>query len=471
MKKYDLSVIGSGMGGSMIASLNKHKDTVIFEKDKNLGGCASTFKRYGSYFNSGATTFVGYEENHPVKEIFDKAEFIPDIQKSDIAIRVLVKNKILDRTKDFDCFIEQIDKCFPNKNNRKFWQTIKDLDERFWKLDSLYYSKYSLNSYLKSFNTVLDLMLTFRTYTVKSAKSFIKECLGDISQEYQDFIDSQLLITLQTTSKDISVLSLALGLSYPFHDVFYVNGGMGTLFDGLLKGVELKRKEQILKIIKENSYFRLISNKDEYLSKNIVLNSSIFDCAELFDDKKIKNYYKSFDFSDQSAFVINFNLKTNQELLHHYQIILDKELPNSISKSFFISVSSKDDLKMSKNGYSITISTHTKALFWEVLDKDEYIKQKELTQEFIVNSFLKHFDTIKKEDIINLSSATAKTFKRYINRTNCGGRAITLKNMLQTPTCNTPFKGLYNIGDTIFAGQGWPGVAIGVKVLDKELNG
>ena len=63
-----------------------------------------------------------------------------------------------------------------------------------------------------------------------------------------------------------------------------------------------------------------------------------------------------------------------------------------------------------------------------------------------------------------------KIFTYYINRYNCGAKAINFKNILQLPSCNTPFKGLYNIGDTIFAGQGWPGVALGVEVLNKELN-
>ena len=44
MKKIDLSVIGSGIGGSLISILNKDKDLILFEKDKNLGGTASTFK-------------------------------------------------------------------------------------------------------------------------------------------------------------------------------------------------------------------------------------------------------------------------------------------------------------------------------------------------------------------------------------------------------------------------------------------
>ena len=97
MKTYDIAVIGSGMGGSMIASLNKKKNIVVFEKDKNLGGCASTFKKLGKYYNVGATTFAGYEEGHFVKEIFDTAECTPSLQESKIAIRIMQNNTIIDR--------------------------------------------------------------------------------------------------------------------------------------------------------------------------------------------------------------------------------------------------------------------------------------------------------------------------------------------------------------------------------------
>ena len=39
-------------------------------------------------------------------------------------------------------------------------------------------------------------------------------------------------------------------------------------------------------------------------------------------------------------------------------------------------------------------------------------------------------------------------------------------------SCRTPLNGLYQVGDTVFPGQGWPGVATGVlnllKVLEKD---
>ncbi|WP_152021025.1 phytoene desaturase family protein [Aliarcobacter butzleri] len=469
MQKIDLTVVGSGIGGSLISILNKDKNLVLFEKDKNLGGTASTFKRFGNYFNSGATTFVGYEDNHIIKEIFDSADFIPDLKKSSYAYRTIINGKSIDRITDFEEFIESLNSVFYHKNNRYFWQTLKDIDERFWKLKDIYFAKYSLNSYLKSLKTIDILFKEYKFLLFKSAKSFIKEVLGDISKEYQDFIDAQLQITLQSTSKDIPLLSFAIALSYPFHKIFYANGGMGKLFDDMLKDINVKKNEQIIQIKKENNFYRLISSKDEYLTSKLVLNMPVFECKNLFLDKDLQNYYKKFEFYDQSAFVIYLKIDSKKEFLNHYQIILKDNIPNAVSKSFFVSFSHKDDEKLSKNGYSVTISCHTKALFWNELSKEEYEKNKEFTKNFILDELLKNIPDIKKEDIKIEFCATSKTFKRYINRFNCGATPLNLKNIFKIPSSLTPFKNLYNIGDSVFAGQGWPGVALGVKVLNSNL--
>jgi len=469
VQKIDLTVIGSGIGGSLISILNKNKNLVLFEKDKNLGGTASTFKRFGNYFNNGATTFVGYEDNHIIKEIFDSADFIPDLKKSSYAYRTIINGKSIDRKTDFEEFIESLNSIFYHKNNRYFWQTLKDIDERFWNLKDIYFAKYSLNSYLKSLKTIDILFKEYKFLLFKSAKSFIKEVLGNISKEYQDFIDAQLQITLQSTSKDIPLLSFAIALSYPFHKIFYANGGMGKLFDDMLKDINVKKNEQIIQIKKENNFYRLISSKDEYLTSKLVLNIPVFECKNLFLDKDLQNYYKKFEFYDQSAFVIYLKIDSKKEFLNHYQIILKESIPNAVSKSFFVSFSHKDDEKLSKNGYSVTISCHTKALFWNELSKEEYEKNKEFTKNFILDELLKNIPDIKKEDIKIEFCATSKTFKRYINRFNCGATPLNLKNIFKIPSSLTPFKNLYNIGDSVFAGQGWPGVALGVKVLNSNL--
>ena len=291
MKNLDLAVVGSGIGGSLISALNIDKNTILFEKDKNLGGCASTFKRYGNYYNTGATTLVGYEDGHILKKQFDTIGLKPNITKSDIAIRVIQNGKSINRVKDFDTFIENIDEVYPNKNNKKFWLKIKNIDEKFWRLKKIYYAKYSLKKYLKTASFISELFSTFGFDILKSANSFIKEVLGDISSEYKNFIDSQLLITVQTTSNDISLLSLALGLSYPFHDVFYVNGGMGSIIEDIVKDIEVKKNEEIKRVLKDGKDWIVESSKDIYKTKQLVLNSSIYQSKNLFEDENIKRYY------------------------------------------------------------------------------------------------------------------------------------------------------------------------------------
>ncbi len=471
MRNFDMAVVGSGIGGSLTAALNKEKDIVLFEKDKNLGGCASTFKRFGNYYNTGATTLVGYEDNHILKKQFDTIGVNPDIVKSDIAIRVVQNNKTLDRVKDFEYFLDQIEDIYPNKNNRVFWSKIKDIDKMFWDLHKVYYGKYSLKNYIKTSSFIIELFSVFGFELLKSADAFIKTNLGDIEKEYKDFIDAQLLITVQTTSENISLLSLALGLSYPFHDVFYVNGGMGALIEEIVKGIEVKRKEEIKKVIKDNKYWIIESDINSYKTRQLILNSSIYQSSSLFEDNKIKSYYDSFSFSDQSAFVVYMTVSSAEKFLGHYQFIYDKFLPNCISNSFFVSFSAKSDKKLSKYGYSVTISTHTKANYWKDIPSSKYEEEKEKTMQFIVTKFLEYFNSINQEDIIQCFSAASITFNRYINRYNCGGKAIGFQNITQLPSCNTPFEGLYNVGDTVFAGQGWPGVALGVEVLQRHLNG
>lgn len=465
---YEMAIVGSGIGGSLFASQYKNKNIIVFEKDTNLGGCAQTFKHQGYSFNGGATTFAGYEDKHIVKELFRHGNIEPNIKKMDIAFRVIQGDTIIDRSSDFEQFLSSVEQAYPNKNNRKFWTTIRSIDEKFWTIKDIYFAKHTIGNYIKTLKTSGTFFSKFGFDLFKSADVFIKEQLGSISSEYRDFLEATLMITVQQKTQDLPLLFFALGLSYPFHTLYYPIGGMGKIIESLLDGIDVHTKEGVTKIEKEDEIFLIHTKKSIYKAKKVILNSTLFDSQKIFVDKKIKRYYQQFMLYDQSAFVVYIKLKQKKEYLHHYQIILKESIPNCISNSYFISLSDKDDPIMSKDGLSVTISTHTKVSFWKNLSKTDYDREKQKTLTYIKNSFLEHLQL--NEDAIEICfGATPNTYNRYINRSNCGGVSSSFSTILFNSGVATPFKNLYQVGDTTMGAQGWPGVALGVDMLKRMI--
>lgn len=470
---HDIAVVGSGMGGALTAALEaRDKDVILFEKEPHLGGCASTFKRGRYHYNTGATTFAGYEEGMILKSMLDQIGCKPNLLPSSPAIRVIQGENIIDRVQDFEAFLKNLEAIHPHPGNRAFWSLVYDLDKRFWEVGSFTYLKHSHTGRMQTLKSIYTIYTTFGKYLYQNARSVINHFLPNISEAYLDFIDACLLITLQAKSHEVSFVSAAIGLAYPFHPLYYPVGGMGAIFESILQDFEnLHRSEQIQKIERHRDHFILHSDKSTYQSQTLVLNMPVFNAATLFDDPKIVRYYKGFKEVGKGAFVLYLKIDSDIDFHHHYQVILEETIPHTISKSFFISFSDPSDDTLSKDGYSVTISTHTDITAWQGLDKEAYTQKKENLQSYLITMFLEHFPALNRHQITKAFSATPNTFDRYILRKNAGGIALTPLNFLHYASCDTPVKNLYNVGDTIFPGQGWPGVAMGVQILQKVLHG
>ena len=124
---------------------------------------------------------------------------------------------------------------------------------------------------------------------------------------------------------------------------------------------------------------------------------------------------------------------------------------------------------MSKDGLSVTISCHTTVSFWKRLSKSAYEEEKKKTVEFIKQSFIQHLH-INQNDIDFYFGATPNTYNHYIARENCGGISSSFANIMYNSGVATPFTNLYQIGDTVLGAQGWPGVALGVDMLERMIQ-
>ena len=113
---------------------------------------------------------------------------------------------------------------------------------------------------------------------------------------------------------------------------------------------------------------------------------------------------------------------------------------------------------------SVTISVHTQTHLWE---NDQKLEQKMELEDIIKRIVCEHFG-LEESTILNAFSATPQTFKRYINRSTVGGIPMRQENLIyRIPSNDSPIKGLSHVGDTTFAAQGWIGVMLGVRNLEK----
>ena len=465
----EYAVVGSGIGGSSIAAYLDAKgyETVLFEKEPYLGGCSSTFRHGGYLYNTGATTLAGYEEGHIVKSMFDKIGFTPELMVTDPSIVIIQNGKITPRFSDLEDFLVVLEQNYPHPKNREFWTLVHRLGKEFYALHGHYYSNRSLWSKLISLTSFLPLLVKFQRFLRTNAYDFINDFYGDISEEYQKFLEAQILIVAQAHSKEINFFTAALSLGYTFNETHYVPGGFGRLFDQMTEKMKhVKRNTQIEKIERHSDHFTLYTKNESLKAKKVILNSTVYDSGKLFNDEKIKNYYQKYETLNnyQSSFMLYMTIQTTKKYEHHYQLIQAEKYPHSISNAVFVSFSDMRDNMLTPEGhYSVTASIHTDLRFWE--DKKTYKGKKEELQHQMLKSICDILD-INESEIVHQFAATPKSFKRYINRSQLGGNAITMKNFLpKLPSNDTAIEGLYHVGDTVYAAQGWPGVMLGVENL------
>jgi len=470
----DYAVVGSGIGGSSIAAYldNKGYDTVLFEKEPYLGGCSSTFKHEGFYYNTGATTLAGYEEGHVVKEMFDAIGFKPKIVPTSPAIVIIQGDKTVPRHRDLDTFLEALEKHYPHPKNREFWTLIHTIGKDFYAMHGHYYSNGHLITKAVSLLSYLPLMFKFQKYLRTNAYDFIHGFYQSISPSYQRFLEAQIMIVAQAPSKEINFFTAALSLGYTFNETHYALGGLGSIFNDMTASMkDVRRNCEIKRVQREDEYFILHTKNETLKAKHLILNSTIYDSKNLFEETPVKQYYEKYTQLEnfQSSFMLYLTIKSDAKFAHHYQIIQDENHPNTLSNALFISFSDINDNEICKKGhYSITASIHTDSRWWN--NKENYLEQKNELKRLLLGVIC---DTlhIKDSQIIHSFAATPKTFKRYIKRSQLGGNPITMKNFLpKLPGNDTPIKNLFHVGDSVYAAQGWPGVMLGVANLRKLLD-
>lgn len=472
------------MGSLSVASLlaKSGKKVLILEQNYLAGGCTSSYWRKGFVFESGATTLVGLNQNQPLAYLLKEIDVKIDAVKLDLPMQVRLRTgKIINRYEPIEQWIKEAERIFGKKNQQKFWQKCYQLSQFVWDT-SLKQTHFPIGNFSDLINCIKNVNLSqlrFVGYSLISVEYLLKKYGLFDNEDFVDFINAQLLITAQNSMKEVNMLFGAAALCYTNYANYYVNGGLINLVNPIIESVEknggnINFRENVLKINpihkSKNSAenYHIETDKENYTCNYLISGIPINNTLELFPNIASKFASRIFNSSQlNSAFQMGIGFKkTKSNPTIHFQIHLQNPLPSINAQTIFVSLSHANDRSRADDPDTMvaSVSTH-----WHDPEKNIQVTKLDL-ETFVVEALVKE-GILEKEDILYVHSSTPVNWNKWTKRAFgfVGGypQYMHIKPW-QMLDARLDHHKAYQVGDTVYPGQGIPGVVLsGIIAYEK----
>jgi C-3',4' desaturase CrtD len=475
-------VVGAGVGGLTSAALLARAglDVTLLEAHVYAGGCAGTFFHQGYRFDAGATLPAGFYPGGPMDLVGRELgiERWP-VQPADLALVAHLPGGVsVSRYTDERRWDERR-RAFGTES-LPFWRWQQDTADALWNLalqappwppqtpseaarlagDGLAWLGDDLRRRLKP-DLALDALRPVAAH------------LRGASKHLRLFVDAQLLIASQTTSRYTNALYGAAALDLPRRGVVHAVGGMGaiasTLVDAVRRnGGQVYFRQQATRIVMEQGLpVAVETNKGASFPASIVVfNLPPWNVARLLG-RQAPRCLRNLPLRPQKmwgALMVYVGLDgaavPDRFPLHH-QVVLREPFGNG--NTVFLSLSPAWDGTRAPEGQrALTISTHTELdPWWDLFEHDREAYESRKWE--AANRALDAAETALpglREAANLILPGTPVTFQRFTRRDWGWVGGFPQTSLFRTWGPHLA-PNLWLVGDSIFPGQSVPAVALG----------
>lgn len=477
-KVRKIIVIGSGMGALSTASLlvrDGHEVTVL-EQNYLIGGCTSSYWRKGYIFESGATTLVGLQQDQPLHHLLTRLNISLPTRVLNPPMKVYHPQLgAIVRYADPDAWIAECRRVFGEYDFEGFWRKCLQISRNVWQTSTLQrhfpWSKPSDIWYSITHTRFSQIRLI--PYAFQNTWELLKSYGLHEHSHFLDFVDQQLIITSQSNVYETNALFGATALSYTLGENYYLQGGMISLAQTLSdyiqsQGGKVHVKEKVLSVTKTSEGYDVISTQNQYQCHAVVSGVPLPNTKEIYPEASIPSTWIMPSENLASAFQVGLGLKyrsASQDCLHH-QVILEQPLPFIASKSIFLSYAHPDDTSRADHpGHTVAnISTHMPTSVHLSQDQKQHLTTSVL-------QILYKEGLLMPDQVAYVHASQPKDWMQWTGRWRgfVGGypQLMNIKPW-QMPHARIDHKAAYQVGDTVYPGQGIPGVVLsGIIAYEK----
>jgi C-3',4' desaturase CrtD len=472
-------VAGGGLSGLTAAALLASEGLcpIVLERNWIPGGCATSYPRKNVMFESGATTLVGLDEGMALHTLLKKLHVDIPAVRLEIPMQVtLPGGEIITCYSDCEAWIAEAERVFGKKGQREFWEFNFRLSEFVWRVSGRY-----LHFPPSSFGDLLALARKFQPadlpylrYAFTSVHDVLRRYGLQHHKFFVDFCNEQLLISAQNHVTEVNALFGAAALCYTQLGNYYLQGGMRTLADALTAYIESKGghvvcRSPVSRILRsEGQGFEVETGDRVYHTPLLFSALPLNNLHELDQTGKAWRYARYLLPPEKlySAFQagVYFRNQKRFSCLHH-QIHMEHPFPGTGASSVFVSLSHPDDRLRCPEGYCVaSVSMHIRNPHL-LLDTEKSVMEK------AVLDLLEQHGFFQRADVEYLHTSGPKSWEKWTGRKwgFVGGypQFIGIKPW-QMKDARHPLKGFYLCGDSVYPGQGIPGVVLsGMIAVEK----
>ncbi len=484
-------VIGAGIGGLTAAAVLARAglEVTVLEAQTYPGGCAATFYHQDYRFDAGATLAGGFYPGGPM-DLLARAAGVSSWSgcPAEPAIRVHLPGGLtIDRWGDERRHAAR-QAAFGNRAD-PFWRWQEHAAEALWDLALRLpdWPPQSPRQWTRLFDKGLNWLKDDppgRLYPglLFDALRPVSAHLLEASDQLRLFVDAQLIISAQATSRSANALYGAAALDLPRRGVVHLTGGMGAIAEKLASSLrrykgQIVYRQRVTKIeFHRGRPSAVLTQRGEVFPADWVIANTPPENLNTLLQESFTRIEKgpAAEPEDWGAFMIYLGADTaavppDQPL--HNQFIAARPLGEG--NSIFLSISPGwDETRAPVGKRAITISTHTRLQPWWDLfaaDRPAYETRKQAYAKQLLTRAEQILPSLREAAELVLPG-TPVTFQRFTERQRgwVGGYPQTSLMRHRGPRVSA---GLWMVGDSIFPGQSTAAVALGgLRVARSVLN-